>query len=470
VLQYTGRAGRAGRVASRFASLLVLASVCVWTVRLVVPEGSIIQAVFPVASFAPFMLEMLLLVGVLLLVTTASRQPALPFGQAVLLSAGATVLVVSRILTQSIETPRPMLVPLGLLVSTGFFTLALSRYRVFETLPVATVVGRDRVIESVSEAIVTLDRQQQVHDCNRRAEELLDVDRAEVRGQPLSAVQPAVPAARRLANVDEAVRVRVPDGPLVSVTATEVRDHADRLFGYSLVARDVTERHSRERRLTLLNQLLVDVAHDRMEMVAQQVSALAEGEPTDRQPASVGDRVWNATTELTALVARTREIEQALTDGTDPMATTSTDVPTTVRRIVDELDVETGELETRLSEDLPTTTVDETLVEVALRSLLEDAIRSTSDAIRVAVEQSDPGTITVQIDVRVPSQRSGARDPESIDELSAQVARLAVNCVGGQVTIDEAERRWSVRLRLPTDPDDVGVVDDETPHGGGVRT
>jgi len=262
------------------------------------------------------------------------------------------------------------------------------------------------------------------------------------------------------------------DSPrLVSVAATEIRDPHDRLFGYALVARDVTRRHNREQRLALLNQLLVDIAHDRMEMVTQQVTALADGESTERRPASVGDRVWDATTELTSLVARTREIERALTDDTDPMTTQRTDVSATIRSIVADLADEDVDLVTRFPDERLETTIDETLVEVATRTLLEDAVDTGVGPVALEVEQSDVGAIGIRLTVRVPVDPAST-DVTSIDELSIQVARLAINCVGGRVTTDDPPHARVIRLRLPTDPDDVGVVDEDPidePLLGGVR-
>jgi PAS domain-containing protein len=468
-LRYTGRSGRAGRIATRFTALLVAATVVVVTVLLgtLTRNGPALDSLALLLKYLPLLLEILSLIGVILLITTASRQPALPFRQAAVLSAGAGVLVASRVVAQG--TLQPMAVSTGFALSSGLFGAALWRYRIFETPPAATVVGRDRVIESISEGVVVVDREQQVYDCNRRAEALLDLDRSKACGQPISVVQPAVPEPRRIAEGETAVRVRIPHGPLISIVATEVRDDRDRLFGYTLVARDVTEQFSRERRLALLNQLLVDVAHDRMETVARQVTQLTSGDPTDRQQARVGDQVWDATTELVTLVSRTREIEQALTAETDRIATVRTNVPTTVRTVVDEFVEGETDVVTRLPDDRQLATVDETLVEVAIRTLLEDVTGTPSDVVVVEVEQSEVGGVTVRIDVTVPPDLTPTDVSTVIDELSVQVARLAVNCVGGQVAIDETDRTRTVRIRLPTERRELSV-DDEIPRSGGVRS
>jgi len=469
-IRYTGRTGRAGRIATRFTALLVVATIGIVTVLLATLHQDV-PALLSLAfllKYVPLLLEILSLIGVILLVTTASRQPALPLRQAGVLSAGAIILVVSRVVAQGLL--QPTAVSAGFIASSVLFIVAISRYRVFETPPAATVVGRDRVIESITEGIVVVDREQQFYDCNRRAEELLDIDRTEASEQPLSAVQPVVPEPRRLAHVGEVVRVRVPDGPLLSVVATEVRDDHGQLFGYTLVVRDVTERYGRERRLALLNQLLVDVAHDRMELVTSQIAELTEEEASDRRQARVGDRIWDATTELVTLVSRTREIEQALTAETDQLAPVRTNVPRTIRSVVDEFDDEGSDLITRLPGNRLLATVDETLVEVAMRTLLEDVVGDPADVVVVEVDRTDTNVITIRIDVTVPPDIASATVSSVIDELSVQITRLGVNCVGGQVTIDETDRTCTVRVRLPADPDDASAVDDGTPRSRGVRS
>jgi hypothetical protein len=351
------------------------------------------------------------------------------------------------------------------MLSAGCLMVALSRYRVFETLPVATIASRDQVVESTAEGILLVDRNGRLRDYNERAADLLDIDDSVLK-QALSTIQPALPEPRRLATLDERTRVQLPDGRLLSMAGTEVTNRRDHSFGYTLFVQDITQRHTREQRLTVLNQLLVDIAHDRMASVASNARDLSETDSTAEGSDAIGTQIWETTTELTALVGRTREIEQALAETADGTAIDTTEVTATVQGVIEAFPG-SEDLVFRATTEQFVVPVNETLVEIAVRTLLQDAIGDGTEAIAIDVSRVDPTSIELRLDVRtVPTAETSA----VIDELSLQVTRLAVNCIGGTVTSNETRRTATVRARIPTDRGDRGLVDSETRHSGGVQS
>jgi PAS domain-containing protein len=461
IVQYTGQSERLSLVIKRAMVVVVPTVLVLWSAVPFAPVYAVNWGALSInapslliAIIIQLVLEGTLLVGALLVLTTALRQAALSLGQASLFSAGVITLFFTRALGNSFSDGQ-FLVPTGISIASVCFAVSLARYRVFETLPVATVVGRDRVIEEISEGVLILNRDERIHDFNLRAKRLLDLDTETAETRTLSEVQPAIPGPRRLANVEDRTKVRLPDGPLLSVAATEVTDHRGWSLGYLLIIRDLTKQHNREQRLALLNQLLVDVAYDRMEMIGQQVDQLIDDGNGHENPDAVGDQVWNATTELTTLVARTRKIEQALAAKTDRLNPERTDVATSVRNVLDDWTNEETSLVTQLPVDELYATVDEILVETALRTLLEDAFEDLTEAVAIQVVESDPSQITIRVDARYPSVISDSS--EVVDELSLQIVQLAVNCAGGKVETSTTQRATTVRIRLPTDSRDLST-------------
>jgi hypothetical protein len=460
-LEYTGRTSN--------ATAAVSAVLALQTVLFVVLAGNVVQTVVP-SPVSQILLLVLavsvwaeLLVSGLLFVSAAFQQPALPLGQGSLLAAGPSAFFIVTFLGgilsgQSTATAVPVggvdLLPVGFTLSASAVLVALNRYRVFETLPVATRTGREQVVESVSRGIVVIDRQRRLHDCNQRAADQLHIDQSTALREPLSTVQPAVPDIQRLVNADEPVRVQLPEGPLVLLAATEIRNEGDQLVGYVLTTQDVTRRYNRERRLELLNQLLADVTHDRMETVSREVTTIAEGESATEQPAGVGDQIWETTTDLATLVARTREIEETLAGEPERTGPQRTDVSATVDMVVEELVDEATALVTRVPDDQHLTPVAETLVEIATRALLEDAIETHAGTVALEVARPGSEAIEIRIDVRTDSHGTLTAGAPVLDELSIQVARLAVDSVGGAVVVDRAGHTETVRVQLPTERDE----------------
>jgi PAS domain-containing protein len=467
-LQYTGRSERLERWCKRVLVVLIPVSIVLLTARGILLTSYDYQSPYLdlTALFVQLPLSATLFVSTLVLGTATLRQKALPMGQGALLSASPVVLMLTRVLTAPGRIGSPLAVPIGITLSTLCLVVALRRYRVFETLPVATSASREQVVESTGEGIMLVDREDRLRDYNERAAAILDIGPAALE-QPLSSVQSALPEPRRLATLDRRVRVQIPDGPLLSVQATAVSNERGHRFGYTLVVRDITQRHTREQRLTVLNQLLVDIAHDRMAAVASDASALAETTP-EEGPDAIGTQIWDATTDLTALVGRTREIEQALAETAEGAAVNTTEVTTTVQAVIDE--VSDGECESFLfasGDEQFVVPVNETLVEIAVRTLLECATGDPTDAVAVDVSRLDQTSVELRLDVRTTS----TADPSNvIDELSLQVMRLAINCVGGAVIASETSRTATVRMQLPTETGQTGLIDGEARHAGGVQS
>jgi PAS domain S-box-containing protein len=308
VVDYTGRGALAATVA-RVAAAALATTASVATVAVVVGPGGrtpLVDAVFgTVGSLAVG----LTVVGVFLLVGEATRETAIPRRGAAALATGALALSVTPVTAATFL--EPLTVPVTLGVASAALWVAVARYPTFESLPAARVAGRDAVLDSVADAVVVLDDDGAVVDCNAAAERVFDVDREAVRGASPSALSPSLPAPATVRERDAPARVETADGVDLAVTADRVADARGRRVGWVLVCRDVTDRRDRERRVSLLTRLLADVVRDEAAAVADAAGPLADGEG---DPATVGRGVQRRTAALRDLVGAVRAVEQALED------------------------------------------------------------------------------------------------------------------------------------------------------------
>jgi diguanylate cyclase (GGDEF)-like protein len=150
------------------------------------------------------------------------------------------------------------LTPIAFTVTGVVFAWSLFRQRLLDLVPVA----RERVIDTMSDAVVVVDPQGRLADANPAALALLD--RA---GQRPGTATVGAAAAEVFACWDDVLplrgdaqlEVRVGAGAgVVDVRVTRLTDRADRPGGHLLVLRDVTRNRQAERALARANRALRD--------------------------------------------------------------------------------------------------------------------------------------------------------------------------------------------------------------------
>lgn len=428
-LQYTGRGERASSLAAAVVGVLfVLLAVPTLSLTVLEPFAGV-DAGFMNAllGMAVVLAESLAVVGVFLVVASTLRQKAFPAGQTALLAlAAATVLTLPFVAT-TLRTPAAT--PAAVASSSVLLTAAIHRYRVFETLPVATVAGRDLVIDELSAGVVVTDTDHRVRDLNPAAERLFDADRSAATRQPLRAVAGALPSPDVLA-ASGPRDVRTDADRVVSVTADRVTDARNRAVGYLLVCRDVTGKRRRENRLAVLTRLVADATQQQLGRVAETADEVVAG---DRAPDRAGDHIRETATEVATLVARVRDVERALADR-EPSRSATADVLETLDRLQTPSGVAVSTPDD--SESLPVA-ADPELLSAALETLAAGAA-SADEPVTVRIA-SDGDAVTVAV---APFDRDA---DGSVAALSLRVANLAA---------EHAE--WTVRAA--EGPDDAVTV------------
>jgi PAS domain S-box-containing protein len=160
--------------------------------------------------------------------------------------------------------------PVGILVAAGLFTVALTRYRLIDIVPVA----RDTVLDEINDAVFVVDAEDRLVDVNTAGRAILyrlaGAEADDLVGKDLETLFEAVPALRAVySELTTAGEGRMEIGledSYFDVRATPIEPRGDRRAGWVLLARDVTERKHREeelrRRNEQLDQFASVVSHD----------------------------------------------------------------------------------------------------------------------------------------------------------------------------------------------------------------
>jgi len=436
-LQYTGRDERTSPIAT-----VAIAAMCILLIgphAVLTVSGSVVgfETATPnlVLGAAVVLAEALALVGVFLVIDATFQHKAFPATQSILqVGAVGCILLLPFVAT---TVRRPAATPLVIAIGSGLFAVLVSRYRIFETLPVVSVVGRDRVIEEMTDGVVVLGDDERIRDLNPSAETLFDVDRSAVLGERLGSV---VPAFDERSTVGESsVDVRPDSGRTLSVSTETILDRRGRLLGWLLVCRDVTEQRRQAQRLGVLTRVLSGVTSEQMRSVTDVTTAITAG---GCDPAEGGDSVRETATDTAALVASVREIERALSR-LDPSAERSGRRSSTdLDDLLDSLSVSEGtDVVVEMAAEPGRIVVDADLARATLETLAvgPDAptIRVTddADAIVIEIEPFDlSGTDAIQPHALKIAERAAANTPWNLvveQDSTPPTVRLRFRGLGG---------------------------------------
>ncbi|MFC6765514.1 histidine kinase N-terminal 7TM domain-containing protein [Natrinema soli] len=227
--------------------------------------------------------------------------------------------------------------PIGFVVTGSLYAVAIVRYRLADIVPIA----RDRVIDTVTDAVFVVDTDDRIIDINPAARDLFEGTDRSVIGTDVHSLIDGYSVLEE--QYDEITTAPVEserefslDTVAYHVRSTPIEDSRDRHVGWLLIIRDITERKRHEERLEQQNERLeqfanivshdlrnplnvadgylnlareaddpvqyfdeIERSHDRMETIIEDVLALArEGSAvTDPEPVALADlaeRAWES--------------------------------------------------------------------------------------------------------------------------------------------------------------------------------
>lgn len=464
-IQYTGRGSKLRRQVGALTAAVIgsFYASAVYIVFQTDGGQSVASLVAGLFASGLFFISPLASLGTVLVVEAALRRNAVPLWEGVTLAAGGVLFVYAPIVAFNLD--MPVMVPTFLIGASLAFGIAVERYPVFETLPLARIAARDRLVNETEDAVVLVDDQTRVVELNPAAGSLFGIDSADAPQQSLHEVFPAAPPPAELAAADTPSTFRL-GGRRLEVTASRVVGEYRASVGHLLVCRDVTDRQRRDRRLRVLTRFLTETVERRAVAVVDQMDRLADSERAtaevreDTPLTAVAEDIRQTTALLDRLAATTRRLDRALsTRGSGP-----SDVGTLAREFVAEREHVTLTVEGSGSET--TAAVDSEVLLAVLDLLLEDLLARGVSTLQLTVRPSrDPGPV---IELRgepspsgdgretgqgavvgPPGDRDGTMSqPASRTEPAVVLSRLALEHARGTV---EQRDETSLRIQLRAD-------------------
>lgn len=268
----------------------------------------------PVYLFAAYV-YLVAFAGVIILVVRLLRPQRLFGSQLVIVTVGFLIPVVFTILAllNLKLTPQRDATPFTFAIGNLVVAVGLFRYRLLDMVP----LGRDTVIENLSNPVVVMDMQDRIVDLNPATTAALGIASSDAIGLPMNQVFAAwEDLVTRFQGLSE-LRTEI-SAPVNGITRhfelqiSLVRNRRGQALGRAFTANDITERIDLQNTLQQLNQGLEKRVHDRTQDVVDAYDTTLEGwakalELRDKETEGHSRRV----TEMTERLARAAGIVDA---------------------------------------------------------------------------------------------------------------------------------------------------------------
>jgi two-component sensor histidine kinase/PAS domain-containing protein len=285
---------------------------------------------------------------------------------------------------------------IGLLLSGGILTAAVRRYPLMTGFPKADYIARTRVVETLQEGLVVLDWDDHVLDVNEATVELFDCPSETMIGAPIRSVIDGLDGTDLPPGATGTVALRTSNGRRqfqfsVSAVDEATTDDEDNPVARTVLFRDVTDRRTREQRLTVLNRILRHNVRNDLDVV------LAYADQIDDEEIRAGVR--ENTAALLELSTKVRDAAEVMAESTEPPE--SVDLTAVVRTVVDQFRADDE------SADISLVCPDEVLISShravirqALFELVENSLEhTTTDSPHVEVSVREASDETVELSV-----------------------------------------------------------------------
>jgi len=345
-------------------------------------------------------------------------------------------------------------VTVGLLASGALFVVAVRRYPVLTGFPRSESVARTRVVEALREGVVVLDWEGHVLDANETTAQLFDRSTDAVVGEPVEAVVDGIEGHDLSTGTTGTATLRTTKGrrqfqysvSAVDDGATGGEDGRDPV-ARAVVFRDVTERQTREQRLTVLNRVLRHNVRNELDVV------LAHADRVDDESLRAGIR--DSASDLVGLSQKAREAEEIMQASTESPEVV--DLAALAAEVADEY--RTGAPDSEISLSCPdelTIASHRPVVRRVLAELVDNAIahadgsepridisvrRAGEGAAEIAVADDGPGIPERERTILT----EGTETPlEHGRGVGLWIANWAVTQLGGELAFAENEPEGSV--------------------------
>lgn len=298
---------------------------------------------------------------------------------------------------------------LGLIVAGGLLAVAVRRYPVLTGFLRTNDIARNRVVEGLQEAVIVLDWEDHVLDANTATTELFDVSTAAGSSVPLGSCIEELDDRALEAGATGTVSLQTTKGlrrfqysvSAVQNTGTAGQDDS-RPVARTLVLRDVTDRETREQRLSVLNRVLRHNVRNKLDVILARADLVADDE--------LRQGIRESATDLLALSNKARDAEAMMMDSNE--SPEQVDVPAVVRSVAEEFRTDTPDADISvICPDELTMASHQSILEQILAELVENALTHT-DEDKPSVEITVSSTTAEAVELSVADNGPGIPERE----------------------------------------------------------
>jgi len=341
----------------------------------------------------------------------------------------------------------------GLLVSGVLLVVLLRRYPVLTGFPKADYVARSRLVESLQEAVVVIDWDGRILDANASAEGLLGASPPDLIGTALATPLDGLAGVDLSPGTSGTVMLQTAKGrrPFqLSVSAVEPADtEADgEPVARAVLLRDVTDKRTREQRLSVLNRVLRHNVRNKLDVILAHADRIDD----ENHRHSIRDSV----SDLMSVSQKARDAESVMTDLS--AVTSKMDLVTTIREVISEAQTNYPDAEISLSApDSVQVTSHQSIVNRLAYELIENAIvhSTESDDVEIHIFLDDRETPVLRVEDTGPGLPDHERELlTEADETQLNhglgvglwFVKWAVTQLGASLTVERATAEGTVIL------------------------
>lgn len=328
-------------------------------------------------------------------------------------------------------------------VPAGGFSVAVFRYKLFESTPAIGALGERAIPRETEDLIMVVDDDDRIITLNETAVETLAESPRNPLGESFKSLTGFTVSSLAAA---ETVELETNTGRRkFDPEVTEFSDQHDRRLGFLLSLRDVTERELRKQRLEVLNRVLRHNLRNRVDVIKSNAEAVSD--------------------EIDSEHAGTiRESADALAD----LSTTARTMDKLLSRQPDEspgdlaehiTDLVPSDTEVTITTEIPdnvSVTTDWEVLRISLKSAIDNAIKHAEESIFIGVESRPEGWLVTVADdgPGVPESELAALDAETETSLQHSTGldlwqlKWGITKLNGELSFDVSDGT-TLRIEVP---------------------
>lgn len=197
----------------------------------------------------------------------------------------------------------------GLAVNGALFGYAFFGTEFYDIIPAIRAVGWERMADRIDSGIVVTDTKTMVIELNQTVLEMFDTDRETVIGEPVTVL---FQDFRAEATTTDAYELVKPDGGVLRVQSSVVRDRHGHRIGYTYTITDVSEEKRREQQLQVLNRTLRHNLRNKLNIISAYSERIEQRDDTSAGIRDDASNITRAAERIDEIGQTARRVEELM--------------------------------------------------------------------------------------------------------------------------------------------------------------